>query len=45
MRAESCPCCHVDDYEVVRTATHGYIAVCCECGYARPVTVELLLAG
>jgi uncharacterized Zn finger protein len=47
MRADvrTCPCCHTDEYEVVRSETHGYVALCCECGYAREATLEHLLAS
>ena len=41
----TCPCCHTDEYEVVRSDSHGYIALCCECGFARPATLDQLLAG
>lgn len=41
----ACPCCHSFDYEVVRSEAHGYIALCCECGYAREATLQQLLAG
>ncbi len=40
-----CPCCHTDDVEVVRGQSYGYVAICAECGYARKVSRELLLAS
>lgn len=44
-RLSTCPCCHTGEYEVVRSESHGFIALCCECGFAREATLEHLLAS
>lgn len=41
----ACPCCHVEDDEIVRSDDHGSLAECCECGFTRPATLPLLLAA
>ena len=38
----TCPCCHVNDIEIVGSESHGYLAQCCECGFTRPVPLLLL---
>jgi uncharacterized Zn finger protein len=40
-----CPVCHTDEFEVTRNATHGFVVLCNECGFARGATLQHLLAG
>jgi hypothetical protein len=32
--SRACPCCHGPEFDIVKNATYGYIALCCDCGYA-----------
>lgn len=41
----TCGFCHADDYEIVRSDTHGFIVLCNECGYARKATMQHLMAS
>lgn len=40
-----CDFCHACDGDVVRNQTYAFLALCNECGYARPATVSQLLAS
>jgi hypothetical protein len=40
-----CPCCHLDDFEISRDKTYGFIVLCNDCGFARGATLQHLLAG
>lgn len=41
----TCPVCHTDDFEVLRSDKFGFVVLCNECGYARGATLHHLAAS
>lgn len=45
MESLTCPNCHTDDFDVVRSESHGFVVLCNECGFARGATLQHLIAS